>query len=228
MTMKCEEFRDLLDDYVDDALTKEIKAEMDEHAKGCAECSNELRSAMLLKSMFADTLDAVELPEEARPLLYERIKAEKTKSKRNMYLKFFSAAAAALVLFIGISAIFKPNDEGKKLSSIDHVAEYDFVARDGVYEEEEMPVTAGSVEKTLVRLISSDSTTAMSAVETLASQYEGSATVSEEDATITAFIPSGSVDEFIEDMSAAGEVEADEIAETEEETVELEIVIEQE
>ena len=102
------------------------------------------------------------------------------------------------------------------------------MARDGVYEEEEMPVTAGSVEKTVVRLISSDSTAAMSAVETLASQYEGSATVSEEDATITAFIPSGSVDEFIEDMSAAGEVEADEIAETEEETVELEIVIEQE
>lgn len=248
MTMKCEEFRDLLDNYIDGALSKEQIDAMDGHALLCAECARELKAAMLLKKMFTDTTDSVELPEEARVLLYERVRAAKQKNKRDMYIRIFSAAAAALVLFIGISAAFKPGNKSVETAGVESIAEYDFVASDGeaVSDETADLEIAPAAElaavnnkaadaavfeapaRTVVKLKSNDSGAAMSAVETLASQYEGSASVSAEDNTITAVIPSDQVDEFIDDLGFAGEVETDEIEETEEEMVELDIIIEQE
>lgn len=52
--MKCHQFRDLMDDYLDNEILSDLKQEFDQHSTACADCQVQLKQRKSLVSMLTD------------------------------------------------------------------------------------------------------------------------------------------------------------------------------
>ena len=108
--MKCTEFKELLDAFIDDELDAVQRARMLEHAQTCESCAQALRQARTLKRVLAELDAAPVVPLPAQAAWRGAIKREEKRRKlRNVY-RAVGAVAAAFVLLV--SATFAMRGAG--------------------------------------------------------------------------------------------------------------------
>ena len=176
--MGCEEFKQLLDAYVDGELSP---AEMDAlraHAKACEACREELMAAQLLKETLAHMDDDLTVPLQAQAAWRSAVRAEAGKGKRQQTRKWMracSALAAALVvaLGVGLTANKTPEPQMKLKAAPAEMAQSAVVASDGVPDQ---AVQADSLEDCTrrLKLAVADLEEASAQLEMLAQEYSGS------------------------------------------------------
>ena len=106
--MKCDEFKELLSEYVDDVLDPETKGLVDEHLSSCKDCQQELAS---LKGLISElgSMESVEPPKDFLDQLHERMEKHSRFSNilRALFvpmgvkipLEFAGAAIVAILVF---------------------------------------------------------------------------------------------------------------------------------
>ena len=215
--MKCEDFRKLLDAYIDGELDKAQACEMLAHAQECEECNKELKLAGMLRDVLHGMDDDIVPPLAAQAAWRSAIKAETRKTRLHRIYKYCGTAAAALVVLVGCVALLDPfgSDKAKNTPETGADSSYTFVAADG---NEAAPTAFArtiSVDADMtgmtanVKLCCEDPSAACDAIISLAEEFGGMTDApsgGENSAYVTAYIPAGSVDSFIEALSMAGEV----------------------
>lgn len=106
--MNCKEFSNLLDAYLDGALSDDLARRMRGHAMDCAECAQQMAVRQDCRSLQKD----IEVPDEFsagwRRMIREEHTMEKTQNKRNGW-KQWIAVAAALVFVVGGTMLTRDN-----------------------------------------------------------------------------------------------------------------------
>jgi len=200
--MNCEEFRLKLDAWVDGELTP---AEMDavlDHAKACEACMEELKAAQLLKETLAHMDDEISVPLQAQAAWRNAVRAESRRKNARKWTRICSAAAAALVLALGlgITAQQKPAAQPEiSLARSMEYAETAMVLADGASSDEaaeihlHQKIQTASVQEALHKL------------EQLAGEYSGKYTPQGDDACIIC-LPGDYLQDFISAEGALGEL----------------------
>ena len=201
--MCCEEVKQLLDAYIDGELSEAQMRALDEHAKACEACGQELAAARLLKETLAHMDDEIAVPLQAQAAWRSAVRSEAAKQKKKRWMRYASAAAAVFVLALGVNFAFdQPEPQQAKLAvrsvTADN-ADYALVASDGLLE------TAESAQCTVRRKISAESAQdAMQQLSQLAQEYSGSFTL-EGDGACRIEIPGGYLEDFTKAASRIGE-----------------------
>lgn len=99
--MNCIKFRELLDGYIDDALSNEEIAFMKAHAETCEKCGEELRFSDMIKKEIRGMDDDVVVPLQAQAAWRNAVRKEIKARKLRKAYKAVSSVAAALVVLIG-------------------------------------------------------------------------------------------------------------------------------
>ena len=99
--MNCIKFRELLDGYIDDALSNEEIAFMKAHAEACEKCGEELRFSDMIKKEIRGMDDDVVVPLQAQAAWRNAVRKEIKARKLRKAYKAVSGVAAALVVLIG-------------------------------------------------------------------------------------------------------------------------------
>ncbi|MBQ1257541.1 MAG: DUF4349 domain-containing protein [Clostridia bacterium] len=99
--MNCIKFRELLDGYIDDALSNEEIAFMKAHAEACEKCGEELRFSDMIKKEIRGMDDDVVVPLQAQAAWRNAVRKEIKARKLRKAYKAVSSVAAALVVLIG-------------------------------------------------------------------------------------------------------------------------------
>ena len=175
--MGCDEVMRLLDAYIDGELPDAQMRMLEEHAKACEACREELAAATLLKDTLEHMEDGIAVPLQAQAAWRSAVRAEMAKKKKKTWMRYASAAAAVFVLALGINFAFdNQNDQNvaaipMMLASGMDNAEYALVASDGL-EEAAVQMDA---QYTIRRKISAESADgALEKLELLAREYSGS------------------------------------------------------
>ncbi|KPU42257.1 anti-sigma-W factor RsiW [Oxobacter pfennigii] len=100
--MECSKAMDLMSEYVDGILEDNDAQEFQEHLKTCENCRDEYN---MLKSIVDDChqLIDIDLPDDFHQKLHDRLEAEAGRSKKRIFKKHYSVAAAAIILAVSIS-----------------------------------------------------------------------------------------------------------------------------
>lgn len=99
--MNCEKFRELLDSYIDDALTNEEIALMKAHAEKCDSCKEELRLSDIIKDEVRGMDDDIVVPLQAQAAWRNAVRKEIRAKKVKKAYKAMSGVAAAIVVLVG-------------------------------------------------------------------------------------------------------------------------------
>lgn len=207
--MGCEEFRQLLDAYIDGELSPaEIEA-LSEHAKACEACREELKAAQLLRETLAHMDDGIEVPLQAQAAWRSAVRAEakkNTKVRTRRWIRTCSAIAAALVLALGVSLTIndRPAPQAPLAAAkMANQAESAVVARDGAPVLAAYPGDA-QADCTLRRKISVVSLAdAMQKLDMLAAEYSGNLAVQNQDACIIE-LPADYLQDFMKALAGIG------------------------
>ncbi len=109
--MKCETIRNMISSYIDKDLNAIEKTELEKHLTDCKECREEYESMLDIIAVCGN-LEEVELPQNFRTELHQRLVEEK--KKKNFFGSFLGnknmrmttgLVAAALVIAIGIGSL---------------------------------------------------------------------------------------------------------------------------
>ena len=100
--MICEEFRDLLDQYIDGTLEGEALAEFERHAEDCPDCAAEKHAAEALRDAWNDIPSEIPVPLACQAKWQNAIKKEARKRKLKIITRAVSAAAAVCVVTAGV------------------------------------------------------------------------------------------------------------------------------
>lgn len=245
--MNCEELRARLDAYMDGELSDAELRDMEAHAATCADCERELASARLLRELMAEMPEEVAVPLEAQAAWRRAVREE---AKRNAaparterksgrrWLRAVYAAAAALVLVLGASAMLRsaPGGEGAPAAGEQPavvVAQPEIavmptravIARDG--DVEDSTQARGEDYAAWRKYLAEDVEAACATVEELAEEYSGTCGVErfEESergdsgiATCRVELPREYLDDFLTAVSHVGEEQDSETMETQGET----------
>ena len=218
--MKCEDFMRLIDAYIDGELDKAQASEMIAHAQECEKCDRELKLAEMLNATLRGMDDEIVPPLAAQAAWRGAVKAEARKSRMKRIYKYCGTAAAALVVLVGCVTLMKPfggNEKGSDIATANSDSGFTFVATDG---NEAAPT---AMARTLamgdeasyggttasVKLSCNAPANACETIIELAGEYGGTSdapSTGENSAYVTVYIPSGSIEGFIEALGAAGEV----------------------
>lgn len=98
----CENFKKMIERYVNDECSLQEKELLDAHTKECSECNDDLLFALSIKNTLR-TLPKMEVPDNFLVSLNERLDKEIISPKRKNYLglwKKYSALAACLLLAV--------------------------------------------------------------------------------------------------------------------------------
>ncbi|HYE83247.1 MAG TPA: DUF4349 domain-containing protein [Clostridia bacterium] len=109
--MKCETIRNMISSYIDKDLNDIEKAELEKHIAECKECREEYESMLDIIAVCGN-LEEIELPQNFRAELHQRLVEEKKKKSffsgimgnRNMRMAS-GLVAAALVIAIGLGSL---------------------------------------------------------------------------------------------------------------------------
>ncbi len=99
--MNCEKFRELLDSYIDDALTNEEIALMKAHAEKCDSCKEDLRLSDIIKDEVRGMDDDIVVPLQAQATWRNAVRKEIRAKKVKKAYKAMSGVAAAIVVLVG-------------------------------------------------------------------------------------------------------------------------------
>lgn len=216
--MKCEEFRTMLDALLDDELSEQQRAELQEHADRCVDCKEELFLTERLKALTGNMKSEIVPPLPAQAAWRNAIrKEEKNKRFRKLY-RIAGAVAAAAILLVGAVAGIRAIPQ-KKAAEPEFA--FSFIATDGesdraipadvmeetastkCFEQElhessawELSVTVDEGEKQTVR------DRVMSVIQDFGGQVEAELSTG-----ITAYIPVEQQNAFYEVLSMIGTVE---------------------
>ena len=108
--MKCETIRNMMSSYIDKDLNDIDKIELEKHLSECKQCKEEYESLLDIMTVCAN-LEEIELPQDFRTELHQRLTEEK---KRNLFgnilgrkgMKLATGiVAAVLVIVVGIGSL---------------------------------------------------------------------------------------------------------------------------
>lgn len=217
--MNCEEARMLLDAYIDGELTAEEMLALENHAKACNACAEEMKAALLLKDTLAHMDDELAVPLQAQAAWRNAVRAESKKKNSRKWLRGVYAAAAALIVVLGANFMLEAQDVPLSEAGMLEVmtANQPVVARDGgAGTAAHMADTAA--DYTVWKKISvSSSEEALRSVEMLAAEYSGECSIAE-DGICRIALPYDYLDDFLKAASHIGEESYCEIMEQEGET----------
>ncbi|HQL35558.1 MAG TPA: DUF4349 domain-containing protein [Bacillota bacterium] len=120
--MKCETIKNMMSSYIDKDLNNIEKAEFEKHLAVCEECREEYESLLDIIAACGN-LEEIELPQNFRTELHQRLNEEK--SKRNFFSGIMGSkrmkmatglVAAALVIAIGIGSSSLLFDNSMKMT----------------------------------------------------------------------------------------------------------------
>lgn len=120
--MKCETIRNMISSYIDKDLNDIEKAELEKHLTECEQCREEYESMLDIIAVCGN-LEEVELPQNFRTELHQKLEEEK--KKKNLFGNFLGKTgtkmatglvAAALVIAIGIGGSSLLFDNNAKMS----------------------------------------------------------------------------------------------------------------
>lgn len=201
--MGCDEVKRMLDAYIDGELSDAQMRMLEEHAKACEVCREELEAAKLLKDTLEHIDDNITVPLQAQAAWRSAVRTEANKAKRKMWMRYASAAAAVFVLALGINFTFVDRED-QNVSEMPTVltrsvdqAEYALVASDGL-QEASVKMDAQCIIR---RKITAESPAdALEQLNLLAQEYSGSFAVEGENACRIE-IPA----DYLQDFSRASE-----------------------
>src|SRR5262249_13510641 len=104
---ECQRVRSYLDSYLSSELMVETNLEVLKHLEGCADCSRILDDRARIKAQLKRVALNVQAPESLR----DRIRSDIRRPNRlnfNLNSAWMLAAAAAIVLAIGLGIYFRP------------------------------------------------------------------------------------------------------------------------
>ena len=106
--MRCEEFRALLNRWMDGELNEPDFVQALSHAEGCSECMNEFRAAKQLKALMPNINNGITVPLSAQSAWRSAVRSQRALAKRRKTIRWLGAAAAVIVAAVGIS-LFQAN-----------------------------------------------------------------------------------------------------------------------
>lgn len=176
--MSCEEARLLLDAYVDGELSGEQERALMEHVSACDACGRELEAAMLLKDVLRDMDEEVAVPLEAQAAWRSAVRREAKQRSSRRWLRWVSAAAAALVLAVGCGAMIRGGIPQEKL--IGEAGEV-LVAKDGAVERSAQAYASEEDYSAQKKFEVESFDSACDTIEQLVAEYSGSYAVEGEE-----------------------------------------------
>lgn len=104
--MQCDQFEELLSEYMDGSLAQALKSNMDAHRSGCSACS-QLVSEMQLIYTAIDTMPALDTPPWMHERIMARVESEGIGHKKrsvwhNPWTWLGSTAAAAAIVMVAL------------------------------------------------------------------------------------------------------------------------------
>lgn len=209
--MDCEKAREMLDAYIDGELSAEEMRALEDHAKACEMCMQELQAARLLKDTLAHIDDDIAVPLQAQAAWRNAVRAEAKKKSVQKWTRAAYAAAAALVLAFGVSFAFDAPEQQPAAMMVRSAPVEAFVETDGAAQTAaHMP----SAEDYTVfkKLAAASLEEAADALEMLAREYSGSFAETAENACRIE-IPQEYLDDFLKAASRIGEEQLSEVHE---------------
>ncbi len=237
--MKCDEWMGMLDAFVDGELGGDAREGILQHARACEKCALELKRAEKLKQMLAGLDDGVRVPLAAQAAWRNAVKAEARKKRARGIYRVAGAVAAACVVLVGVAAglnLFGSSTThdpvGNLAGQSSDAASFAFVEPDGNENAQTlkmMPSASEPVERTsTVRISADDIAAAVDTVNSLVDEFNGSVddrSVSASTAYMTASIPAGEYDAFIDSLSYAGKVDVMQESDADDDMVSVSITI---
>ncbi len=109
--MKCSEFKERLDAYIDGELDENACKEMQNHADSCENCNQQLFSAEALKNTLSHLDDNFSVPLETQAAWRRAVRSEIRKKKALRLYKIAGTVAAAVVLAICLPLMLNSNPQ---------------------------------------------------------------------------------------------------------------------
>lgn len=220
--MDCERFRFLLDAYIDGELSADEMHAFVEHAKACEDCKRELESAELLKDALLHIDDDIAVPLEAQAAWRSAVRAEARKKNSRRWLRTAYAAAAALVVLVGGTAVLRdvpaPDTDAALLAAGDAARSAKIIEADGGAQFTSIAADTGADGYSARKKISTDSPAeAAKQLEILAAEYNGIYTA-ESDEIHRIELPYEYMQDFLNSASRIGTELYSEVMEVETET----------
>ena len=221
--MRCDEFRKLIDSFIDGELDPSTTRAMRDHAQICEVCADELKFAEMLRDTLGSMDDTIVPPLSAQAAWRGAIKAETRKRSMRRIYRFCGSVAAALVLTIGCFVGFRVFDGNTGDTAFPGTGDNQqtvFVASDGAgsthgITRDAAPSAAGLAPVSAsVKLQAEKPLAACETIKSIADEFNGETGESEgsdSSAYITAYIPAQYVEEFISSLDLAGLVSSSEI-----------------
>ena len=107
--MRCEDTGSWLDLLMDDALDAAQRQELNEHARVCPACAEQLRSTLRLKAMLEALPQEADVPLAAQAAWRNAVRQESKRRVSRRLIRTFSAVAAAAVVALGIGWALRPS-----------------------------------------------------------------------------------------------------------------------
>jgi len=101
----CERYRRLFDAYIDNELLVETNQDVLQHLSSCPACTRILDDRMRMKQMVREAVGAEEAPLELAAAVRDRIRTERRSFFAHDAARWMMAAAAVLVLAIGVGEL---------------------------------------------------------------------------------------------------------------------------
>lgn len=215
--MKCEEFIQLIDAFIDGELDDAQTRDMQFHAQNCDKCARELQLAEQLRDMLRGMDDNVVPPLSAQAAWRSAVKAEARSRRMRRLYKICGSVAAAAVIMLGCAAgihVFNRNSTPDIGAPVAADAGIVYVASDGAED------TSATNARTLrlaedvsydmtasLKLMVDDPMAACGSISSLAAEFNGYTDVpngGDTSAYIVAYIPADSFSQFIDSLNYVG------------------------
>lgn len=166
--MNCSKFEELIEQYLDDSLTEELKIEFENHISVCNSCKDSFNFSKEIRSTLHD-FPLISVPEDFSANLNKRLDEELTKEHRTQRrfripAKYYGVAACALLavaLNMNSSDLFlkSPDLEQNAVVSPDVQSTENPVEKDNVSETTESPEIAAAPIPTSAPVVSEQAKT---------------------------------------------------------------------
>lgn len=205
--MNCNEFKAMLDGFIDGELDGDRQLIFMDHAANCPDCARELEAAKTLRELMADMREAP-VPLKAQAAWREAVRAEGRRRAGKRLWKY-ACMAAALVLVLGgvfMLAEKKPENVIRETAALGVIAATDdpasFIATDGASSADMAQADYDALEKLAVK----DVDEAAGALEELCREYGAKYSIDsgKREATFRITIDGALFDEFLDSVRTVG------------------------
>lgn len=110
--MDCQKYREHLDEWIDGELDAELALAMEAHMQSCPDCAEETLRAREAIEFIRSLEDDIPVPLETQAAWRKAVRAEAKQRKNRRFtvaLRSIGSVAAAFVLLVGCTALFRSN-----------------------------------------------------------------------------------------------------------------------